>query len=411
MAVLTYLTLLFTCISIGVWTLAVLLALPPLTEKWGVYDFLPNQSFCFCDWTTSISYTFFMVGVCFGGPCSVMTFCYFKILRVVRQSRKRVASKPLSTITDPPKNTNSSSPKKAVPSIKLNGDVSRRNSPTASPDARPRVVQVDEDDTRAKLRLKMDAILRAQTIAMAQNNLANSGQFDAEDCGPSRQNDTDRESPPCPPVKLKPLKPQQREIKWIVPGERSVSQDSLPGSISDDEDSNSNRVNGATRSAKPTEKSSLTRLAVPLAGKSARKKVRRKNRSESERRRKEEELKLTKSFLVVILVFVICWLPFCITMFWNVFAFKFDKENRVPRPLDMSTLLLGYANSCCNPIIYGVMNKRFRVGYQAVICSWRKRSNSIAQTNSGINLNTSMGSGADQSGYTISAVSTIHSER
>ena len=30
----------------------------------------------------------------------------------------------------------------------------------------------------------------------------------------------------------------------------------------------------------------------------------------------------------------------------------------------MFTLSLGYANSCCNPIIYGLVNKRFASGFK-----------------------------------------------
>ena len=67
------------------------LASPPLLG-WASYDYRPGQSFCFCHWELSISYTFFMVLVCFGGPCSVMSFCYYNILRQVRMSRKRLAA-------------------------------------------------------------------------------------------------------------------------------------------------------------------------------------------------------------------------------------------------------------------------------------------------------------------------------
>ncbi|PVD35490.1 hypothetical protein C0Q70_02453 [Pomacea canaliculata] len=73
----------------GVWTLSAILASPPLVG-WGVYDYLPRQSFCFCLWTTSKSYTFFMVGACFFGPLTMMSACYFKIIRTFRQSSRRI---------------------------------------------------------------------------------------------------------------------------------------------------------------------------------------------------------------------------------------------------------------------------------------------------------------------------------
>ncbi|XP_077998855.1 alpha-1A adrenergic receptor-like [Glandiceps talaboti] len=201
----------------GVWLLSALLGSPPLFG-WAEYAYLHGQSFCFCRWKSSISYTFFMVGTCFGGPCSVMTFSYARILMEVRRSRRRVT---------------------------------------------------DEDATKV-------------------------------------------------------------------------------------EDRN--------------------HLSVPtVAGAIASKKA----RTNRQRKRREEELKLTKSFLVVIFVFIISWLPFCVTMFWSVFS-----DQPVPRPVDMTTLLLGYFNSCCNPIIYGIMNKRFRQGYIQLLSCRCKVNTSLDSSNS-----------------------------
>nr|XP_006812026.1 PREDICTED: somatostatin receptor type 3-like [Saccoglossus kowalevskii] len=177
------------------------LASPPLAG-WSVYSYLPGQSFCFCSWKSSESYTFFMVGVCFGGPCSVMAFCYVQIMREVRRSRRRISSE------DP-----------------------------------------SSDD---------DIQLKVSTIAGA-----------------------------------------------VYSHKISIAQ--------------------------------------------------RKRRQ----RRHEEDVKLTFSFLVVITLFVISWMPFCATMFWSIYS-----STPVPRPIDMATLLLGYFNSCCNPIVYGLMNKRYRWGYK-----------------------------------------------
>ncbi|XP_072174711.1 alpha-2B adrenergic receptor-like [Diadema setosum] len=350
----------------GVWCLAALLGLPPLTRGWGEYGFLPNQSFCFCSWRTNIYYTFFMVGVCFGGPCSVMTFCYVNILRVVRQSRKRVASNP-ACMQKRPKPLES-----PAPSFAANGTPPRKSSQESN--------QMPESNAREKLRSQLNELLRAQTIAMAHNDLSGSGQFDAPDTSePKSVQDAVCESAESTPEKqLNSGSGPTREIKWIVP--RKGSKATI---ASDDGDRNSNdtrKDRGKGRCVSPNERSALTRH-----------KTRKKNRSESERRRKEEELKLTKSFLVVIFVFIICWLPFCITMFWSVFS---EEDDAVPRPVDMGSLLLGYLNSCCNPIIYGVMNKRFRAGYKNILCGWRRKKESSSNNQaSGMHLNTStMGS-------------------
>ncbi|GAB1606083.1 uncharacterized protein LOC115217869, partial [Argonauta hians] len=77
--------------AVVVWIVSCLLAAPPLFG-WSTYEFLDNQSFCFCNWTKSTSYTFFMIGMCFCVPCSVMSFCYVRIITSVRNSNRRLMS-------------------------------------------------------------------------------------------------------------------------------------------------------------------------------------------------------------------------------------------------------------------------------------------------------------------------------
>ncbi|XP_077998720.1 G-protein coupled receptor 161-like [Glandiceps talaboti] len=82
-------------------------------------------------------------------------------------------------------------------------------------------------------------------------------------------------------------------------------------------------------------------------------------RRDKEKKRREEDLKLSLTLFIVIVVFVVCWLPFCVTMFLNVFS-----EQSVSRQADIATLILGYCNSCCNPVIYGVTNAKLRSAYK-----------------------------------------------
>ena len=69
----------------------------------------------------------------------------------------------------------------------------------------------------------------------------------------------------------------------------------------------------------------------------------------------QEEVKITNTLLIVVACFMACWAPFAITMFFDVYY-----PRPLPRAIDISTLLLGYANSMCNPVVYGVRNQAFR---------------------------------------------------
>ena len=68
-----------------------------------------------------------------------------------------------------------------------------------------------------------------------------------------------------------------------------------------------------------------------------------------------EEAKITNTLLIVVACFMACWAPFVVTMFLDVYF-----PRPLPRVIDIGTLLLGYANSMCNPIVYGTRNRNFR---------------------------------------------------
>ena len=69
----------------------------------------------------------------------------------------------------------------------------------------------------------------------------------------------------------------------------------------------------------------------------------------------QDEIKLTNTLIIVVACFMVCWAPFVITMFLDVYH-----PRPLPRAIDIGALLLGYANSMCNPVVYGIRNQVFR---------------------------------------------------
>ncbi|XP_035691799.1 D(2) dopamine receptor-like [Branchiostoma floridae] len=280
----------------GVWLFSILLAVPPLAG-WAEYSYLPGQSICFCNWPSSVSYTFFMVAVCFGGPCSVMAFCYTRIIQAVRESRRRV----------------------------------RQGDEPASSQAPP-------------VRL---AFTRPQETGQMNGN--QQGRFKSLTSIKSQSEDeiiplTERPNKPSSNLLTVPIMTTPHSRHQInIDSQSNKTADSIT-TISVDESGNS---------------SPLPDLA-PVASSSAL--IVRKHQEAMKRKAREEDIKLTKSFVVVIVVFTLCWLPFCVAMFWSVFS-----PTPVPRLVDMATLMLGYSNSCWNPIIYGVMNKKFRAVFKELL--------------------------------------------
>lgn len=61
------------------------------------------------------------------------------------------------------------------------------------------------------------------------------------------------------------------------------------------------------------------------------------------------------TLLVVTLVYLVCWSPFCIMLFIEI-----GTGEKVKGPYSTLAMLAGFANSCCNPVIYSIKYRRFR---------------------------------------------------
>lgn len=78
-----------------------------------------------------------------------------------------------------------------------------------------------------------------------------------------------------------------------------------------------------------------------------------------------QDFKVTKLLLVVVCVFVACWTPHIVVNLLNGFAVI----QPIPRILDAISTFLAFLSSSCNPFIYGLMNKKFRKGFRAILCA------------------------------------------
>lgn len=88
-------------------------------------------------------------------------------------------------------------------------------------------------------------------------------------------------------------------------------------------------------------------------------------------KRKKSEQKVTRMVVIVVLVFVLCWLPFYVLNIANVVD---------PLPNDQSlfglyffVVVLSYANSCANPVIYGFLSYRFKQAFRRVLLRSSRR--------------------------------------
>ncbi|XP_005989221.1 somatostatin receptor type 1 [Latimeria chalumnae] len=78
--------------------------------------------------------------------------------------------------------------------------------------------------------------------------------------------------------------------------------------------------------------------------------------------RKKSERKITLMVMMVVTVFVICWMPFYIVQLVSVFVGQHDAT------VSQLSVILGYANSCANPILYGFLSDNFKRSFQRILC-------------------------------------------
>lgn len=83
-------------------------------------------------------------------------------------------------------------------------------------------------------------------------------------------------------------------------------------------------------------------------------------------KRKKSEKKVTRMVSIVVAVFIFCWLPFYIFNVSSV-SVAIDPTPALKGMFDF-VVVLTYANSCANPILYAFLSDNFKKSFQNVLC-------------------------------------------
>lgn len=81
---------------------------------------------------------------------------------------------------------------------------------------------------------------------------------------------------------------------------------------------------------------------------------------------RKSERKVTRMVVIIVLVFVLCWLPFFTTNIVNL-AYTIP-ENNATATIYFILVILTYVNSCANPILYGFLSNNFKQSFQKALC-------------------------------------------
>ncbi|XP_053977646.1 neuropeptide SIFamide receptor-like [Hylaeus anthracinus] len=94
--------------------------------------------------------------------------------------------------------------------------------------------------------------------------------------------------------------------------------------------------------------------------------------AQMERIQQKSKVKVVKMLVVVVILFVLSWLP--LYVIFTVIKLGGDEEEREEEILSIATPIaqwLGASNSCINPILYAFFNKKYRRGFVAIMKSGR----------------------------------------
>lgn len=80
---------------------------------------------------------------------------------------------------------------------------------------------------------------------------------------------------------------------------------------------------------------------------------------------RKREVKATQNLSIIVLFFMICWLPLytmnCINAFWP--------DSDIPAKLTLFLIILSHLNSAVNPLLYAYHLKDFRAALKSLICN------------------------------------------
>uniref|UniRef100_A0A8C0IP36 Somatostatin receptor 4 n=1 Tax=Chelonoidis abingdonii TaxID=106734 RepID=A0A8C0IP36_CHEAB len=78
--------------------------------------------------------------------------------------------------------------------------------------------------------------------------------------------------------------------------------------------------------------------------------------------RRRSEGKLTRLVLIVVAMFVVCWMPFYVVQLVNLLL-----PGHLDATVNNASVILSYSNSCANPILYGFLSENFRHSFHGVL--------------------------------------------
>ena len=92
----------------------------------------------------------------------------------------------------------------------------------------------------------------------------------------------------------------------------------------------------------------------------------------------QQEAKITKTLVIVVLGFVLCWVPAMVIQCIDSFVYSQSAQFRMPNFVFLFQTICVFTSSAINPFIYGFTNKRFRKQYLELLSALCPLSSQVA---------------------------------
>ncbi|KAI4876901.1 hypothetical protein NFI96_008614 [Prochilodus magdalenae] len=96
-------------------------------------------------------------------------------------------------------------------------------------------------------------------------------------------------------------------------------------------------------------------------------------------KRRKSERKVTRMVVIIVAVFVFCWLPFFILNIVNIIVIL--PARKLVEDVYFLSVILTYVNSCANPVLYGFLSDNFKQSFRKVLCV--HNANGVEDSNPG----------------------------
>ncbi|CAH1776111.1 unnamed protein product [Owenia fusiformis] len=362
---------------IATWVFSAACAFPPMVG-WSRYTFIKGKAICTLKWSTEIGYTLLVLIMGVFLPFCVMTISYYKIFNKVRESKRRIALQmDKSMVTNKfsyelSNNASGSSASRkqssSVARLVPNGTTETVYIPTIKVSSE---MDVDVEEEREECDFDNEDMEAPNGSAVKQKLLfVGINNRNGIHLGDKLRKETSMDSY-LSSTGSDLAQSDCQQFEWeteSAPGEltpRKYSLNSLNSQLSN-ADSNDSviPVNKSVQFLKTGDENkkrrgSILSLSLPSPSRTflaLQDKFKRTNF-------KSDELRITITLLVVCFVFLVCWAPISLVNFVETFW-----NYRIPEGVDITTVYMVFLQCALNPIIYGVMNRNFRSGFNDIFC-------------------------------------------